>query len=465
MNRKPFILFSIVAILGMVLTACGPAATTQAPAPVTNTEAPKPVATVANTANPEKVKLVIGWWGEQEAPGMSKWLDESIAMFEKTHPNVEIEQVLESTENLAPSFQAAAAANQGPDIYTPWPGAWTIEDAAAGNYLPLDDYVSKDTLDSLRAGVRPDRTYQGKLYGFPLYMSTSVIAYNKSDFKKAGLNPDQAFNSWDDLIAGSQKLKDNGIVPFTFGWKDNWISDWFWASWGVKNMDGPKDMIPLFTGAASANDPKYRDWLDKIAELQKKGFLNDDLGSLEMSQGVDSVASGNGAMSIVPDNTLASLKEKMGADLGVMSIPTFGTGKLANATCIGSSGGLSIPKWSKDPKLAGEFIDFLLSAERVNAFFDQVGVIPLSTHFDSSHIKPGSVSEIQYKILSGPITFCPSIFTPVQVNEQGTYVGAQEVALGTSTPEQAAKLIDDIIKKWDTENPDKLKQLVQWLSQ
>jgi ABC-type glycerol-3-phosphate transport system substrate-binding protein len=52
------------------------------------------VATVANTANPKKVKLVIGWWGEQEAPSMSKWLDESIAMFEKTHPNVEIEQAI-----------------------------------------------------------------------------------------------------------------------------------------------------------------------------------------------------------------------------------------------------------------------------------------------------------------------------------------------------------------------------------
>jgi ABC-type glycerol-3-phosphate transport system substrate-binding protein len=465
-----------------VLGACAPAATPEAPPPQKATEevsiepateAPQPEEPTAEVpsepteeVSTEKVDLVIGWWGEQEAPGMSDWFDESITMFEETNPNVQIEQVLESTENLAPSFQAAAAANEGPDIYTPWPGAWTVEDAAVGHYLPLDDYISKETLDTLNEGVRPDRSFRGKLYGYPLYMSAGVVAYNKSLFEKAGLDPDKPFETWEDLIEGCKKLKAAGITPFTLGWKDAWISDWFWAGWGVKNMDSVSDMIPLFTGEASANDPKYRDWLDKIYELQVNGYLNDDVGSLEMSQGVDSVAAGNGAMSTVPDNTLAFLKEKMGDNLGVMPFPTFGTGKLADANCIGSSGGLSIPSWSNNPVIAGEFIDFLLSEERVNAFFDQVGVIPLSNRFNGSKLEPGSVSEMQYKILTDrPITFCPSLFTPVQVNEQGFYIAAQEVALGTMTPEEAAKLIDDVILQWRTENPDKLDQLVEWLSQ
>ncbi len=155
----------------------------------------------------------------------------------------------------------------------------------------------------------------------------------------------------------------------------------------------------------------------------------------------------------------------MGDDLGAMSFPTFGGGKLANATCIGSSGGLSIPRWSKDPKVAGEFIDFLLSAERVNAFYDQVGVIPLSSRFDGSSFDPGSVADLRYEMLtSRPITFCPSLMTPTQINEQGYYVAAQEVALGSATPEEAAKLIDDVIAQWRQENPDKLSQLVEWLS-
>jgi raffinose/stachyose/melibiose transport system substrate-binding protein len=455
MDKRLFSTFAFFVVLTMLLGACGTEATTEAPQ-AEPTEAPPA----------EKVKLVMGWWGEQEAPGMSDWLDESIAMFEETHPNVEIEQVLESTENLAPSFKAAAAANEGPDIYTPWPGAWTIEDAMAGYYLPLDDYVSKETIDTLNENVRPDRSFGGKLYGYPIYLTTSAIAYNKSLFEQAGLDPEKHFETWDELIEGCEKLKAAGITPFTFGWKDAWISDWFWASWGVKNMDSVSDMIPLFTGEASANDPKYRDWLDKIYELQVNGYINDDVGSLEMSQGVDSIAAGNGAMSYVPDNTLFFLAEKMGDDLGGMPTPTFGTGKFADASCIGSSGGLSIPSWSDDPELAGEFIEFLLSEERVNSFFEQVGALPLNNRFDGSIIEPGSVSEMRYEIVfEKPVTFCPSLFTPVQVNEQGFYIAAQEVALGTMTPEEAAELIDAVILQWRTENPEALEDLVAWLSQ
>ena len=481
METKVLKVFGFIVVLALVLGACTPAPP-PAPPPeeVTEevvseppTEAPPPeeateevVSEATEEVAAEPVEMVIGWWGEQEAPGMSDWFDESIAMFQETHPNVKIEQVLESTENLAPSFQAAAAANEGPDIYTPWPGAWTVEDAAAGYYLPLNDYLPQETIDTLNEGVRPDRSFRGKLYGYPLYMSAGVIAYNKALFEQAGLDPEKPFETWEELIAGCEKLKAAGITPFTFGWKDAWISDWFWAGWGVKMMNSVSDMIPLFTGEASANDPMYRDWLDRIYELQTKGCLNDDVGSLEMSQGVDSIAAGNGAMSMVPDNTLAFLKEKMGDDLGVMPTPTFGTGKLADATCIGSSGGLSIPTWSNDPVVAGEFVDFLLSEERVNAFFDQVGVIPLSSRFDGSQLEPGSVSSMQYDILTAkPITFCPSLFTPVQVNEQGTYIAGQEVALGTMTPEEAAKLIDEVILQWRTENPDKLEQLIEWLSQ
>jgi len=459
MEKRALKFFALIIVMAMVLSACGTKSTTEAPPPTVAQE----VATSVPTAAKE-VDLVIGWWGEQEAPGMSGWFDESIAMFEATHPNVHLTQVLESTENLAPSFQAAAAANEGPDIYTPWPGAWTVEDAAAGYYLPLDDYLPKETIDTLNPGVRPDRTWKGKLYGYPLYMSTSVFAYNKALFTQAGLDPNKPFDTWEDLIAGCGKLKAAGSTCITMGFKDAWVGDWFWG-WSVKNMDSVSDMIPLFTGEASANDPKFRDWLDKMYELQVNGYFNDDIGSLEMSQGVDSVASGNGAMSMVPDNTIALLKEKMGDNLGVMPFPTFGTGKLASATGIGSSGGLSIPKWSNDPVVAAEFIDFLLSTERVNAFFDQVGVIPLSNRFDGSRLTPGSPSALQYSILTGPITFGPSLFTPVQVNEQGTYLAAQGVALGTMTPEEGAKLIDSVILQWRTENPDKLQQLVEWLNQ
>ena len=94
-------------------------------------EAAKPAA--------EPVKLVVWWWGEQEAPGAQKWLDETIAKYKEAHPNVTIETVLQSTDTLIPAFQSAAAAKQGPDIQYFWGGVWTLENAWNGALIPVDD--------------------------------------------------------------------------------------------------------------------------------------------------------------------------------------------------------------------------------------------------------------------------------------------------------------------------------------
>ncbi len=92
----------------------------------------------------EPVKLVVWWWGEQEAPGAQKWMDETMAKYKDDHPNVDFETVLQSTDTLIPAFQSAAAAKQGPDIQYFWGGVWTLENAWSGAIIPLDDLISAD---------------------------------------------------------------------------------------------------------------------------------------------------------------------------------------------------------------------------------------------------------------------------------------------------------------------------------
>src|SRR5512139_3793747 len=92
-----------LAILGLLIASCASPATPQPSAQQTQppaaqeTQAPQPAAA-------EPVKLVVWWWGEQEAPGAQKWMDETIAMYQKEHPNVTFEAVLQSTDTLIPSF-------------------------------------------------------------------------------------------------------------------------------------------------------------------------------------------------------------------------------------------------------------------------------------------------------------------------------------------------------------------------
>ena len=96
MLRKLFTLVSLVLIAAFVLTGCGPAATTaapatQAPAPATAapaTAAPAPTATTAPTAAPKPV--TIEWWHISTLdPGKTLW--QNLAnQYMAAHPNVTI---------------------------------------------------------------------------------------------------------------------------------------------------------------------------------------------------------------------------------------------------------------------------------------------------------------------------------------------------------------------------------------
>ena len=80
------------------------------------------------------VNLTMWWWGEQEAAGAKGWLAQTVALYEKKHPNVKIKTVLQTTDGLIPAFKAAAAAKKGPDIQYFWGGIWALDDAWAGQH-------------------------------------------------------------------------------------------------------------------------------------------------------------------------------------------------------------------------------------------------------------------------------------------------------------------------------------------
>ena len=91
----------------------------------------------------EQKKIVIWYWGEQEAPGAQAWLEETAEKYTSENPGITFELVLQSTDNLVPAFKTAAAAKQGPDIQYFWGGIWTLEDAWAGSLAPINDLIPK----------------------------------------------------------------------------------------------------------------------------------------------------------------------------------------------------------------------------------------------------------------------------------------------------------------------------------
>jgi sn-glycerol 3-phosphate transport system substrate-binding protein len=59
----------------------------------------------------------------------------------------------------------------------------------------------------------------GRMMGMPFNSSTAIMFYNKDMFRRAGLNPDQAPETWAQLREAAQRLRAAGIeVPMTTAW-------------------------------------------------------------------------------------------------------------------------------------------------------------------------------------------------------------------------------------------------------
>ncbi|ARO25907.1 sugar ABC transporter substrate-binding protein [Rhizobium sp. S9] len=117
---------------------------------------------------------------------------------------------------LVQKYATAIAGGQAPDalsmdlIYNP-------AFAAAGQLEDLTDWAkSLPYFNSLSPSHVRLGTYQDKIYGLPLSVETSVFAWNKDLYKKAGLDPERAPANWDEITANAEKIRALGDDTYGF---------------------------------------------------------------------------------------------------------------------------------------------------------------------------------------------------------------------------------------------------------
>jgi multiple sugar transport system substrate-binding protein len=157
----------------------------------------------------------VHFWARQATDGPAKAL---VAGFNATHKNLKI--VLHLTPPNDDTSQLATAIRAGsvPDVV----GLNDIDVPAFAREHALMDitkYVNALTYkSSLSPGHLQLATNAGKYYGVPYLADLSVLWYNKTLFKQAGLNPDVAPSSYAEIVADAEKINalGHGISGFSF---------------------------------------------------------------------------------------------------------------------------------------------------------------------------------------------------------------------------------------------------------
>jgi len=201
--------------------------------------------------------------------------------FNKTHPGITVDaQYIGSYNDTLNKTIAAVKAGNPPHIFQLYEvGTRGMIDG--GMILPIGDLAKPGEVDwgDYVDAVMSYYTIDGKLYSMPFNSSTPILFYNKTLFKKAGLDVNKPPDTWNQVRVMGKKIMDSGAAEAGITWN---LHSWYFEEWhAVQNAllvdqeNGRKGRARkvLFDGSAGVSIVKW--WTD----LEKdKIFLNTGRG-------------------------------------------------------------------------------------------------------------------------------------------------------------------------------------------
>ena len=406
-------------------------------------------------AHAEGTTLDMWWWGEQELPGLQKFVDDSVA----NYTAATVKPMLQDTAVVISQFQTAAAAGKAPDIQYLWNGIYHMESVWLGYVQALNGLVKDDVIKA--SGPTLLSHFGGNIYRLGWYPLPMIWVYNKDLYDKAGLNADVPPKTWDELLAACDKLKSKGIAPLGGGIQDGYWGEWFFGHAIGQNADNAGEIIQLFTGERDFNDPKYHEQWVRLEELKKLGFLNSEISSTELYPGIDMLVAGKVATGISIGSRMPADSKATNGRIGAMVMPVYGKGKLAGKPILDAQG-LGISAKSENKEAAAAFLEYLQSPERLKVFHEKTGWIPSNINFDISVIQDPAVKSMwQNWGLSENIPYLANL-VPGQFYEQALLPTAQQVVQGKMTGAEAGALAAKVTKEWRDFNPDMVDNYRKW---
>lgn len=150
--------------------------------------------------------VTLKFWHGWSAPGEVKAINESIARFEKLHPNIKVQatgNVTDATTNQA----LRAGGDEAPDVVSSFTTNNVGQYCDSGMWVDLDPFMKKTGMDKTKVfpkSLLDYTSYRGNQCALPLLADAFGMYYNKDAFKKAGI--DRPPRTMSEFIADSKKL-------------------------------------------------------------------------------------------------------------------------------------------------------------------------------------------------------------------------------------------------------------------
>ena len=291
------------------------------------------------------------------------WLKAQAAAYTKASGNA-VTIVSVPFDQIPDKFIQSAPKGQGPDLVVTLPQDRLGQLASSGVIEPMDKYVTSKT-DLDRAALSA-MTYNGKLFGLPMFAEAVAIVYNKK------LLPNGVPTNWDAFIKAAQANTGNGKFGFLVDLGNAYMNYGIFSAYGsyvFKNTGGTLNVKDV--GLANAGADKA---VALLNDLRYKYNL--------IPEGVD----GGVAKSAFTDGRLAMLMtgpwdmgdiKKAGIDYGIAGLPTPPGASAKWSPFVGVQG-VMLNAYGKNKAAAANFAKALVSSSAQVAFNKAGGRIPAS---------------------------------------------------------------------------------------
>ena len=291
------------------------------------------------------------------------WLKAEAAAYTKQSGNA-VQIVSVPFDQLPDKFIQSAPKGQGPDLVVSLPQDRLGQLASAGVIEPMDKYVlSKSDLDKTAVNAM---TYQGKLFGLPMFAEAVAVVYNKK------LLPGGVPTTWDGFIKAAQDNTSSGKFGFLVDLSNAYQNYGIISAYGgyvFKNTGGTlntKDIGLNNAGAdkamATLNDLRYK--YNLVPEGVDGGVAK------------DAFVQGRLAMLLTGPWDMGDIK-KANIDYGIANLPAP-TGAPNKWSPFVGVQGVMMNAYSKNKVAAAQFAKMLVSSDAQVAFNKAGGRIPVS---------------------------------------------------------------------------------------
>ena len=298
------LLAALLLLAGCETPTATPAPT--APPPVageTNVTAGNAAAAATATPVPLPAGTVTLWhsWAGADADALTAILTD----FRAAYPDVTVETLFVSYDDLPQAYADAVAAGGGPDlVFTP---NWWVDDLVrAGAALPLDGVLAPDQLTGYYPAALDNLRADGVLYGLPVTVETAGLYVNNALLAQGGVPATTA-----DWLAAVQADPTAGAASGGGIYLNLYHLIWGFPAYGARLMDDD-GLVVLDQGDGAA---QFLSWLHEMSQTQGN-FVSFDYGML-----LDRYKKGEFPFFIDGPWAAADLRQALGDTLTVAPLP------------------------------------------------------------------------------------------------------------------------------------------------